>query len=60
MNSLFRNLLKCGEEKLLLKKKRHGRGSKLNAAVKPYYWDPGFVLNGGKLAMQIFLVTNYP
>lgn len=36
-------------------KKKKGRGSNLKATIKQYYWDPGFVLNGGKLAMQIFL-----
>lgn len=60
MNSLFRSSLECWEENLLQKKKKERRGSNLNAAIKPYYWDPEFVLNRGKLAMQIFLVTNYP
>lgn len=60
MDSLFGSSPERWEEKLLQKKKRQGRGSNLKAAIKPYYWDPGFVLNRGKLAMQIFLVTNYP
>lgn len=51
--------LSVGRKNSSKKKKRQGRGSNLKAAIKPYYWDPGFVLNRGKLAMQIFLVTNY-
>lgn len=59
MLSLFGNLLICGEE-TLDKKKEMGGGSNISAAIKSYYGDPGFVLNRIKLAMQIFLLANYP
>lgn len=59
VRSLFGNLLICGDE-LLDKKKEMGGGSNLSAAIKLYCGEPGFVLNRVKLAMQIFLLTNYP